>query len=71
MVLKKHQRHTFRNLQEKLAKLLERQDKPLRASKEKTVAVLDNIFLPGFVRDLLVFGPKHPIRDKFKENFSL
>ena len=29
--------------------------------------VLDNIILPGFVRDLLAFGPKHPIRDKFKD----
>ena len=29
--------------------------------------VLDNIILPGFVKDLLAFGPKHPIRDKFKE----
>ena len=33
----------------------------------KTVAVLDNIILPGFVRDLLDFAPKHPIRDKFEE----
>ena len=54
-------------LQGKLAKLSERQDKPLRASNEKTVAVLDNIILPGFVKDMLVFCPKHPIRDKFKE----
>ena len=51
----------------KLAKLTVRQDKPLRASNEKTVAVLDNIILPGFVKDLLAFGPKHQIRDKFKE----
>ena len=29
--------------------------------------VLDNIIFPGFVRDLLAFGPKHPIRDKFEE----
>ena len=54
-------------LQGKLGKISERQDKPLRAIKEKTVAVLDNIILPGFVRGLLVFGPKHPIRDMFKE----
>ena len=54
-------------MQGKLAKLSERQDKPLTASNEKTVAVLDNIILPGFVRDLLAFGPKHPIRDKFRE----
>ena len=51
----------------KLAKLSERRDKPLRSSNEKTVVVLDNTILPGFVRDLLILGPKHPIRDKFKE----
>ena len=51
----------------KLAKLSVRQDKLLRASNEKTVAVLDNIILPGFVKDLLAFGPKHQIRNKFKE----
>ena len=33
--------------------------------------VLDNIIWSGFVRDLLVFGPKHPIRDKFKELYFL
>ena len=54
-------------LQGKLTKLSERQDKPKRSSNEKTVVILDNIILPGFVRDLLAFGPKHPIRDKFKE----
>ena len=43
-----------------------RQDKPLGSSNEKTVEVLDNI-LQGFVKDLLAFGTKHPIRDKFKE----
>ena len=54
-------------LKAKLAKFSERQDKPLRSSNEKTVVVLDDIILPGFVRDLLAFGPKHPISDKFKE----
>ena len=62
-----HVVNSERRLQGKLAKFSERQDKPLRASNEKTVAVLDNIILPGFIRDLLVFGPKHPIRDKFKK----
>ena len=56
-----------RRLQGKLAKISERQDKPIRASNEKTVAVLDNIILPGFFRYLLDFGPRHPIKDKFKE----
>ena len=53
-------------LQRKLAKLSERQDKPLRSSNENTVVVLD-IIKPVLVRDLLAFGPKHPKRDKFKE----
>ena len=54
-------------LQGKIAKFSEKQDKPLRSSNEKTVVVLDNTILPGFVKDLLAFEPKHPIRDKFKE----
>ena len=54
-------------LQGKLATISKRQDKPLRPSNEKNVVVLDNIILPGLVRDLLAFGPKHPIKDKFKE----
>ena len=29
--------------------------------------VLDNIILLGCVGDLLAFGRKHPIRDKFEE----
>ena len=64
-------------LQGNFAKLSERQDKPLRSSKEKTVVVLDNIWIynisinSGFVRNLLAFGPKHPIRDKFKELYFL
>ena len=56
-----------KRLQSKPAKLSERQDKPLRLPNEKTVVILDNIILPGFVRDLLAFGSKLPIRDKFKK----
>ena len=54
-------------LQVKLAQLSERQHKQLRSSNEKTVEVLVNSILPGFVKDLFVFDPKNPIRDKFKE----
>ena len=54
-------------LTEKLAKILEKQEKTLRSSEEKTVVVLSKIILPTFVKDLLAFGPKHPIREKFKE----
>ena len=65
--VRNHVINSERRLQGKLAKLSEGQEKPLRASDEKTVAFLDNIILPGFVMDLLAFGQKHPIRDKFKE----
>ena len=65
--VRNHVVNSEQRLQGKLAKLSERQDKPLRSSNEKTVVVLDKINLPGFVRDLLAFGPKRPIRDKFKE----
>ena len=54
-------------LQGKPAKLSERQDKPQRSSDEKTVMVLDDINLPRSFTDLLAFGRKHPIRDKFKQ----
>ena len=65
--VRNHAVNPQRRLQGKLAKLSERQNKPFRASNEKIVTVLDNIILPGFVRNLLAFGPKRPIRDKFKE----
>ena len=65
--VRNHVVNSEQRLQGKLAKVSERQDKPLKASNEKTVAVLDNIILSGFAKDLLVFGPKHPIRDKFEE----
>ena len=48
-----------------------RQDKQLKSSNEKTVVLLDNIILPGFVSDLLAFGRKHSIRDKCKELYFL
>ena len=63
--LRNHVVSSEQRLQGKLAKLSERQDKPLR-SNDKTVAVLDNIILPGFFKDLLAFGTKHPVRDKCK-----
>ena len=65
--VRNHAVNSGRRLQGNLAKLSEMQDKPLRAYNEKTVVVLDNIILLGLVRDLLAFGTKHPIRDKYKE----
>ena len=64
--------HVFsseQRLQGKLPKLWERQDQPLRSSNQMTVVVLNDIILTRFKRDLLLFGPKPPIRDKLK-NFQ-
>ena len=44
---------------------LERQDKPLGSREERSAEVLDNIELPGWVHEILLMGPKHPITDKF------
>ena len=44
-------------LQEKLVKLSERQDKPLRSPNENSVVFLENIILSGLIRDFLAFGP--------------
>ena len=69
--VRNHAVNSEQRLQGNLSKLSEMQDKPQRAYNEMTVAVLDNIILPGFDRDLLSFCPKHPIRDKFKELYFL
>ena len=34
---------------------------------EKSVRVLNAVILPLWVREVLSFGPKHPVRDKFNE----
>ena len=34
---------------------------------ERAVRILDEVILPLWVREVLNFGPKHPVRDKFKE----
>ena len=34
---------------------------------EKAVRILDEVILPFWVREVLSFGPKHPVRDKFNE----
>ena len=34
---------------------------------ERAVSILDAVILPLWVREVLSFGPKHPVRDKFYE----
>ena len=51
----------------KLEKVLERQDRPLNNLDERLVRNLDEVILPLRVREVLSFGPKHPVRDKFNE----
>ena len=50
----------------KLADLATRQEKPLR-SLNNVVKVMCDIKPPQYVLDLLSFGPKHPVKDKFNE----
>ena len=50
-----------------LEKLSERQDRPLKKLDGRSVRVLDEVILPLWVREVLSFGPKHPVRDKFHE----
>ena len=56
---------TSENQKKSLEKLPERQEKGLEARNERSVKVVDNIELPGWVDEMLSMGPKHPIRDKF------
>ena len=56
-----------KRLNDKLAKLSERQDKPLRNGSHNNVVTLDDVEQPKFVLDVLSLGPKHPVRDKFNE----
>ena len=51
----------------KLEKVIERQDRPLNNLDERLVRNLDEVILPLRVREVLSFGPKHPVRDKFNE----
>ena len=63
---------TSENHSKELEKQLsERQDKPLGGRNERSVKVLDNIELPGWVHDVLSMGPNYPIRDKFNETHFL
>ena len=44
-----------------------RQHRPLKNLDVRSVRILDEVFLPQWVREILTFGPKHPVRDKFNE----
>ena len=54
-------------LDAKLKKLSVRQARPLKEQNIDSTRRLDRIALPHIVEDLLFYGPKHPIRDKFNE----
>ena len=60
-----------KNRQKKLLRLSERQDRPLGKQSEGSVKALDDIELSDWVQQVLVLGPKHPVRDKFNETHSL
>ena len=49
-----------------LNKLSVRQDRPSKEQNFDSIRIPD-ISLPTFVKDLLSYGPKHPIRDKYNE----
>ena len=46
-------------------KLSERQNRLIKNLDERAVRILDEVILPLWVREVLSFGPKHPVRDKF------
>ena len=51
-------------LNRKLDKLSERQERPLRNDSHSTIVIMNGGELPKFVLDILLLGPKHPMRDK-------
>ena len=56
-----------KRLNNKLAKLSERQDRPLRNGSHNNDVSLNGVELPKFVLDVLSLGSKHPVMDKFNE----
>ena len=55
----------------KLEKRSERQDRPLKNLNERSVRFLDVVILPLWVREVLSFGTKHPVRDNAMKFTSL
>ena len=65
--MRDHSELISKRLNDKLAKLSEKQDRPLRNGSYNNVVTLDGVELPKFVLDVLSLGPKHLVRDKFNE----
>ena len=65
--MKNHSAMVQNRLNEKIDKLSERQDRPLRNGSHSNVVIMDGRELPKFVLDILSLGPKHPVREKFNE----
>ena len=51
----------------KLDELSEKQDRPLQNGFHSNVVIMDGSEFPKFELDILSFGAKHPVRDKFTE----
>ena len=51
----------------KLEQLSKRQEQPLRTIDDNTVKVIGDIQLPQHVKELLAYGPKHPVRGTFND----
>ena len=51
----------------KLQKFLQRQEKPLRETNKIAIRMLDCIELPVFLKKMLSYGPRHPVKDKLNE----
>ena len=51
----------------KLEKLWERQDRPLKNLDESSVRISDEVIMPLWVWEILIIGPKHPVRGKLNE----
>ena len=58
---------TSKRLYDRLAKLSEKQDRPLQNGSHNNFDNLNGVELSKFVPDSLSLGPKHSVRDKFNE----
>ena len=62
-----HNNNLISRHKRKLEKFSEGQDRQLKNLDERSVRILDELSLLLWVREVLSFGPKHPVRDKFNE----
>ena len=65
--MRNHSTMVQNRLNEKLIKLSERQDRPLRNGSQINVGIMDGGELPNFVLDILSLRTKNRVRDKFNE----